>query len=223
MCDPLTAASAGASAVGSALSAKDANDNQNRMIAARNAATQAELGRQTAYGDRSRAVFDKSLGVYDNQPGNIATAQGGVQGTLDSNAPTQAQVGTITTANAPKVVGASETSKLGDVFSRAATNRQNLGALKGYDQNFFDNGLALKQGGRDIDTIGDFSKVSAGVAKTEQDVATRNAARPPGLLGQLFQTAGALGMAGAGRGYGGTLPSVNVSGSALDPLKGAWG
>jgi hypothetical protein len=203
MCDPVSIGAAAVSGAGSLISGQEANANAKRQQEARNAATMAELERQKVYGTQSRGEFDTSMGLYapGAQDASLAKSQGDVGSLLASNAPTAESVGSITTANAPKVVGNTENSKLGDVFSRIAQNNQNLGALKGYDQNTLGNKIALNATGRNIDVTGDLSKTSAGVNKMEQNAAFNNAAKPSSGIGELLSFGGNLGSyyGGAGK------------------------
>lgn len=203
MCDPISIGSAAVSGIGSLISGSEANANAKRQQEARNAATVAELERQKKYGAQTRGEFDNSMSLYapGAQDASLAKSQGDVGSLLTGNAPTADMVGGITTANAPKVVGATENSKLGDVFAGIARNNQNLGALKGYDQNTLSNKIALNNNGRNIDVYGDFSKTSAGVNKLEQNAAYNNAAKPSSGIGELLSFGGNLGSyyGGAGK------------------------
>ncbi|MBO4228010.1 hypothetical protein [Bradyrhizobium neotropicale] len=216
MCDPLTGAALAASAGGSLINGMEANDNANRVAAARNAATLAELQRQRVYGDQARGEFDKSMDLYapGAQAASLAKAQGDIGSIIQGNAPTAESVGSITTANAPKVVATTEGNKLGAVFSRIGQNAINLGNLKGYDQNTFNTNLGLAQTGRDIDRIGDFSKTSAAVNKMEQNAAATNAQKAPSGIGDLLSFAGNV---GAYYGGGGKLGLPKFGGSTTLP------
>ncbi|MGZ5940171.1 MAG: hypothetical protein ACXWLD_09140 [Rhizomicrobium sp.] len=216
MCDPLTGAAIGASAIGSLISGNEANSNAQAQQNARNAATQAELARSKVYGQQSRGEFDKSAALFapGAQDASRAAATNDLGTLLTNNAPTAAQVGTITTASAPRVVGATENSKLGDVFARAAQNNSNLAALKGYDQNTFNTNLGMNQQGRNIDQIGDFAKTSAGVNQVEQRAAYTNAYKPPSGIGELLSFGGNIGANMAGRG---NLKLPNFTGSMASP------
>lgn len=202
MCDPVTLGSAAVGAAGSLISSNEAQSSARAQADARNRATMAEVERQKAYGDQSRGEFDKSMTAFapGAQDTSRAAATSGIGDILTGQAPTAAQVGGITTANAPAVVGATETARLGDVFKRAAQNNTNLATLKGYDQNQFNTNLQIGQQGRNIDTIGDFSKVSSGVSKTEQDAAFNNAKKPSSGIGELLSFAGNVGANQAGKG-----------------------
>lgn len=217
MCDPISIGSAAVSGLGSLISGSEANANARAQQDARNAATMAELERQKRYGAQSRGEFDKSMALYapGAQDASLAKSQGDVGTILTNNAPTADMVGSITTAGAPKVVGATEQSKLGDVFTRIAQSNKNLGALKGYDQNTLANKVALNNTGRNIDVYGDFSKTSAGVNRMEQNAAATNATKPSSGIGELLSFGGNLGSYYGGAGkiglpkFGGstTLPS----------------
>lgn len=203
MCDPISLGSLAVGAAGQAVSGYENSQSQAAQINARNAATQAELARSKQYGAQSRAGFDKSVDIYSpgNQATNLAGAQSTIGDTLTGNAPTAADVGTITTSTAPRVVGDSENHRLADVFTRSASKDANLAGLKGYDQAMFNNNVGLNSNARDIDTIGDFAKTSAGVNQIEQRAAVNNAKKPASGLGSLLSFVGTVGANQAGRGH----------------------
>lgn len=203
MCDPVTIGSLAVGAAGSIYKGQEAANTQNDMVSARNAATQAELGRSKAYGEESRGTFDKSLNIFDPnaQATRLSTNQGAAGSFINSNGVAPANVGTISTGSAPAAVGAAETQKLGDVFSRIGMRNTAHGKLAGYDQTMFDNNVDLNNNARKIDSVGDFAKVSSGVNKTEQDNAYRNAYRNPSPIGDILQTAGQVGAFYGGKGF----------------------
>lgn len=210
MCDPISLGSLALGAAGSALNGYEASQSAAAQINARNAATQQELARQKVYGQEARTDFNKSTDIYapGAQTQGLADSQNTVGDVLTRNTPTD--VGSITTANAPRVVGDSENNKLASVFQTAADRNNNLAALKGYDQQMFGNKMALNQNARDIDMIGDFAKTSSGVSGIEQRAAATNAAKAPSGLGSLLQFVGTVGANRAGAGKL-SLPSIGQS------------
>lgn len=214
MCDPLTIASTAASVGGSLIQGNEAANNAAAVINARNAATQAEMKRQKGYGDQTRALFDTSVGNFspENQTAQLESSQNNARDLIGGNAPTATQVGSISSGNAPAVVGTRENTKLGSVFARNAMLDNALGTLKGYDENNLTNKLNLNQSGRDIDMIGDFAKTSAGVNQLEQRAAANNASKRPSPLGSILQTAGNIGSFYAGKGG---LPTTSIFGNGV--------
>lgn len=221
MCDPMTAAAVGASAVGSMISGQERADSLNSQVTARNQATQAELARSKAFGDESRGIFDTSVNQFTPQAQGqaLATGQGDAGKAFQANMPSQASVGSITTAGAPRVVGQSEGNKVADTFTRLGQSAQQHGNLAGYDQQMFGNKVALNDSGRRIDTIGDFAKTSAGVNQVEQRAAYNNAAKPSSGIGELLQLGGQLGSYYAGRGGG--LPMNSLFSVGRSPTTGS--
>lgn len=198
MCNPVALGPAAVATAGSVYSGMEASDNARRTQEARNAATMAEVERGKAYGDKSRAVFDTSLNSFKTDPSG---AQEATRAAISGNAPSAAQVGTISTGNGPQVVADREGSKLASVFTRNAGLDNALGTLKGYDANTTNNQLNLNQSGRDINTIGDFAKTSANVNAVEQRAAGQNAYKPPSGIGEILQTAGKIGGYYGGKGF----------------------
>lgn len=224
MCDPVTIGAAAVGAAGSMISASEANSNQSRMINARNAATQAELQRQREFQAKSSGEFNKSLEAFNPQAqaDQLAQAQTSAATALTNNAPTAANVGSITTASAPRVVAEGEASKIADVFAKTAQSSQARGKLAGWDQRAFNNNVGLNDRGRNLDMTSDFAKTSSAVSGIEQKAAYNNAYKPPSGIGDLLQFAGQVGGYKAGQGWspfaGGTpkapavMPSFNARG-----------
>lgn len=221
MCDPVTLGSLAVGAAGSIYKGQEAADTQNNMISARNAATQQELERSRAFGAESRGEFGKSLNVFDpaGQGARLAGNQAGASSYFAGNAPTAAGVGTISTGNAPKVVADTEAKTIGDTFGKIGRSSAAHGNLAGYDQTMFDNNVDTNAQARRIDSIGDFAKVSAGVNKTEQEAAQRNAYRNPSPIGDILQTAGQVGAFYGGKGG---LPFRFGGGYGGSPVAGAF-
>lgn len=211
MCDPMTAAALAASAGGAVIAGNERADSLNAQVNARNAATQAELARSKVYGQESRGIFDKSVGNFtpEAQGAALSTGQQDAGKAFSANLPTN--VGHITTANAPRVVGEAENTKVADTFTRLGSSAEKHGNLAGYDQQMFGNKVALADSGRHIDTIGDFAKTSAGVNQVEQRAAFNNATKPSSGIGELLQLGGQLGAYYGGRGGG--LPTNSLFGS----------
>jgi hypothetical protein len=209
MCDPISLGSLAVGAAGSAINGYEASQNAAAQINARNAATQQEMERQKAYGEKTRGDFNKSLDIYSPgaQTQGLSDAQSTFGDVLTRNTPTN--VGSITTTGAPRVVGDSENSRLAGVFQTAADRNTNLANLKGYDQQQFGNKIALNSNARDIDMTGDFAKVSSGVSGIEGRAAANNATRSPSGLGSLLQFAGTVGANQAGRGKL-SLPTIGT-------------
>lgn len=214
MCDPISATitAAALSAGGSAINGYERNQSQNDMVNARNAATQREMERQKVFQGQTQQMFDQSVGNFapGAQAKSLADQQGGVAQALQRNAP--ADVGGISTASAPRVVGANENRVVGDVRQRQAGLGDIMAKLAGYDQNTFQNNLKLNDSAREIDRVGDFAKTSAAVNGLEQKAAYNNAYKAPSGLGDLLSFAGNIGSFYGGKGGG--LPFGNIFGGS---------
>lgn len=203
MCDPVTIGAVALSAAGAGVNAYETNQNQSRMIDARNNATQAELGRQKGFQAKSNEIFGKSVDGFapTTQAANLADNQQTVASSFQGNAPTAQTVGSITSGTAPAVVGAAETKKIGDILGLGTASNTARGNLAGYSQNQFNNKINLNDTNRNLDLNTDLSKTSAGVGKLEQDANYKNAFRPNSGVGDILQLGGQLGAYGAGRGW----------------------
>lgn len=225
MCDPISIAALGASVGGTVINGQEANATAAAQANARNATTTAELGRQQAFGDQSRGLFNNSLDTFSNNsgPAGLTTSQAGSVNAFNANAPLPANVGTITSPNAPAAVGNAENAKLADTFKTIGDRNAAHGALQGYDQNVFNNNVGIQNAGRKIDTISDISKTSAAVNKTEQQAAYGNAYRPPSGIGDVLKTAGTLGSFAAGGGGMGSGGSTVIPSASFIDHGMSWG
>lgn len=205
MCDPLTIGSMAVGAAGSAYGGYEQNQNQKRMIEARNRATEAELARQRAYGDESRGVFNNVFAGFQpgSQAGALATEQGNAINSFNANTPGADLVGGVATGSGPRVVANAQANTIGNAFARAGRMNTAAGNLAGWDQRQFNNRIGLGRAGSQIGEVGDFSKVSGKVSKLEQDAAYKNAFRPPSGIADLLKFAG---RAGSFYGGGGSFP-----------------
>ena len=104
--------------------------------------------------------------------------------------------------DAVRVIGEREDAKLGNVADYGAMKDKNLGALKGYDNQMFNNKVALNNNARDIDMVGDFAKTSSGVSGIEQRAAGNNSKRTSSGIGDLLSFVGTVGANRAARGGG---------------------
>lgn len=201
--DPITLTALAASAGGAVLNGYESNQTQNSMISARNAATQAELARQRQYQNQAQQVFDQSLTNFkpEQQAADLTAQQGAATTAFTNNTPTAEQVGTISSASAPRVVQEAGAKKVGDVFARAGRYNDALGNLTGWDQRAFGNNIKLNNSGRDLGTISDFSRTSAAVNGLEQNSAYQNAFRPNSGIGDILSFAGKVGAYGSGKGW----------------------
>ncbi len=223
--DPITLAIATAAAAGgSAINSYESNQNQKRMIDARNASTMAELERQRGMQAQANKVFDDSLNKFtpDQQAQALTDAQTTSTDALRGAAPTAESVGSISSAAAPTVVKTAEDKKLADAFGRIDNRNSALGKLTGWDQRAFGNNLNLNQSGRDLNLISDFAKTSAAVNGIEQAAASKNAFRPNSGLGDLLSFGGQMiGYQGAKAGGVGNLfkSTPAATSSAFNPAQ----
>jgi hypothetical protein len=202
--DPVTIGLALAtSAAGAAINGYEQNKTQNSMISAKNAATMAELQRQKQFQADANAIFDSTKGGFEPeaQAKTLQTGQDTSTQAFAGNTPTAEQVGSISTANAPKVVQDASANSTANVFKRAADRNTAAGNLQGYTQNFLDNNISLNRGGQKLGTVSDLARTSSAVGGLEQNAAYRNAFKPNSGIGDLFTAAGQIGSYGAGRGW----------------------
>lgn len=216
MCDPATLGSMALVAAGTAYAGHEQNQTQNNMIAARNAATQTELARNRDYQNETKTQFGDTMSLFAPaaQEQRLTGEQNRIADVFGRNAPTN--VGSLTTTGAPRVVGESENKKIADVFAGGEQRNFNLAKVMGYDQSWLGNKVDVANAGRNVDMVGDFAKVSAGISKTEQEAAYRNAFKPSSGIGELMQFAGNTGAFRGGQGK----PLFGAPGAAAPQVLG---
>ena len=223
MCDPITAGAMALSGVGSIINGSEKNRTLSNQIAARNAATQAELQRQKAFQQRSALDYGNTANAFspDAQAKALSTEQAAATEGVQANSPTAAiSAAPITSnSNAPKVVQDAAKKTVSDIFARDASRNDALGTLKGWDQRMFGNELTLNTGARKLATTSDFARTSAGVNGLEQDTAYRNAYRPNSGIGDILQFAGNVGSFGGGKGW--FNPAAGGKTVAFSPMTSA--
>lgn len=204
MClDPVTAGSLALSAAGQAYNSYEANKSQSAQINARNAATLAELERSRAYQKRSNSEFDATLNAFapQSQAAALTSQQDSVANAFTANTPKSAEVGSISTTGAPRVVADSANKSVADAFAKTNASSAALGKVAGWDQRAFNNNINLDGSARNLDLISDFAKTSSAVNGIEQRAAYNNAFRPSSGIGDILSFAGSVGAYGGGRGW----------------------
>lgn len=209
MCDPVTlavlAASTAMSAGGSFLNNKEETANQNRALEARKNAAEVERIRQKKFEDETTPLFTSELTNLspDAQNAALATAQ------QERTGKTQAAV---TTANeyaapasgAPQVVNSEIGRRVGQALRGQTAEAGNLAKLNAWQDLDFANRLGLNATNRNLGTLNNFSANSLQLLPYEQEVAARNAYKPPSGFGDLLKLGGsALGLASGVGAFGG--------------------
>lgn len=198
--------SAGLSGVGTAISANSAQKDARNRAQARNAQLIQQLDEQKGYADEARGLVDQRLEEYSpqSQSGTLGEATQKREAALTSDIAQTAPSATALSGSAPKVVESAIASSMRKALGESTQQAQNQAKLGSYGQSWFDAGLKDAQLGRGIDTINNFSKSSAGMLPSLQDLAEQEVAKPPSVFGQLLTgLGGAVGSFAGGGGFGG--------------------
>ncbi len=221
MCDPITIGAMALAAGGSAINGIEQHNTQNSMIEARNAATRAELERQRKMQAQAGQIFNDTQKSFEpeSQAKALTDQQTAVTDNFQGGTPTATDIGSISSAGAPRVVKEAADKKVGDVFNRASKLNTSLGTLRGYDQNFFNNNVNLNDSARKLGTVSDLARTSAAVNGLEQNAAYRNAYKPNSGIGDILGFAGNIGAYGAGKGWFNPLSGAKTT--AFSPMTSA--
>lgn len=207
------------SAAGAMVNAKEQQSNQNRMVAARQDAAQAERIRQKAFQEENAPIFTGQLEAQSRpqQDQALANAQTARQADAQTAVADASSYGIV----APSAPGAIS-SNLSRVVQNAVDKARKQTAAGGNLAAWGDVGLNTKMGMSDaankISMINDFSRGSANLLPFEQAVAERNAYKPPSGIGDLLSLGGTAVSMGGGMGmFGGAAGGVN--GPAMDAVR----
>lgn len=196
MCDPVSIGSAAVSGLGAIIAGNEKASAERNAINARNAATRAEIDRQHGYQATTGAEFNKSVDLFNPQAvsNGLVGAQNAATTNLNANQPVD--FGSIVTSRATPAAQAAQAGTVADVFGRAGQRDTAQGNLAGYGNQVFDNNLALKGAGRNIDLTASNARVSQGVGAQEADAAYNNASRQSSGIGEILSTLGGIGAGG---------------------------
>jgi hypothetical protein len=221
MCDPITAGVlAGAAALkagGAYLDSNDAAGNAKRAVKAGNAGTQAIIDKNAEYQGQANDVFGSTLKGFEPsaQSGNLAQAQTANTNTFNANAPTAEMIGGINSTFAPKVVQDSAHTAIANRMATDALRNTAFGNLTGYSTNTADNGFALNDANRQMDTINNFAGENARIGQVARQAAVNNSQKAPSPVGGILSGLGSLAAMYAGLGMGAPAAAAGGPGSAV--------
>ena len=202
---PLIMAAVGAatSAGGSYLSNQSAQQNAQKVAAARNSQMQATLAATNKIADESRSTFTNRMA--DVTPTALPAEQAALtdQRTAGlTNAVTTATPADIPlSGSAPAVVKSEVAQKMSDATNVALDQAKSLGTLGGYGDLQFNQGVANTEASNKIGMLRNLQQGRLSLLPAQQDLAGDAAYRPTSPIGGIMQGAGnALGSA-AGAGY----------------------
>jgi len=201
------------SAAGSVMNAKNASDNQNAMIKARNDATEANFAQQDVIGKHAQEVFANTLGGFDRtkQTAGLGAAQGKREAAVTGNTgASQTNEYAPAPGSAPQVVKSDIARKIGEAVQAGRSRGLAFSKLAGQQDVNLGNSIDL---GRSRGVLGQDSSFAGGIANLlplQQGAAANNAYRNPSMLGDMLK----LGGMGASM-YGGATGLFSGAGSDL--------
>lgn len=213
---PLIAA--GASGIGSMITANEQQKNAERIAAARNNELQQMRQKNRALSDQATVEFQNRL----DQQGAEQQTQKQEENTqqlgqaFDQAVENIPQTAPSIDGSAPSVVQNDLTKQIGEAMARSKARGGKLAQMGGYNQTLFQNGVDTNQAGQQIGFISDQAQRNARMLPYYQDLAEVGANKPGSGIGALLQMGGSLAGAAAG-GYFSPKTTTAISG----PLKGA--
>lgn len=204
MCfDPVSAALVGGGGVAqgaaSYLQAKNARANEQRAIDARARERAAETVRQQGFQQENAKTFADTLGIYEpgTQGASLAGAVAAREKAFADNLPKPSEQPTSsTTPNIVKTDRERANKRTADYLAQQGGARA---AIEGLGDQFGANQRGVAGGARQIGTVNNFARSSAGINPAEQAAAAAKSQKPPSTLAEL------LGLAGTGAQLGGFL------------------
>lgn len=197
-------ASAVLSGAGTMMSAREQSKAQERDARARLAATEQEIEKQRKFQQEGADIFGTTLQRFtpeqqaQQQQAETEKRTEGLIQNLEANAPSfTAPI----SGSAPNIVGQSLAKAMTDAMDRSKGDATRLGKLLGSEGTMFGNSLGLTQGARGINTVNDFSGVSASLFPTRLDSARNAAFRQPSGFGDVLRAGGQMVAYGGGRGW----------------------
>ncbi len=193
------------SGAGAMMNSRAQQRNVDAAARARTFAMDQEMAKQKKFQEEAAAAFGDVQDRFDpkeqKQAQDTETAQRTDQLVSNIDRGPQAGAEAPISGNAPQVVQSSIAKAMADSVARSKGDAQRLGALLGSNGAMTGNKFALQGGARNLATINDFSQFSSSLFPTRLESATAMSQKPISPIGDLFQTAGALGSYGAGRGW----------------------
>lgn len=190
MCDPVTIGSIAVSAIGAGISGAEQNKLQKQAVASRNAATEAELIRQRGFRDQAQPIFQSAVAKQgaDQSLGDLVTAQTERQGAMTG----AVQDGAYQPAAPSNGVANEEVVRqVAKAAGEARDNAMRAGALGGWGDLQFGQGLGMQSVGRQMGTVSDFAGGSVRQLPGEQNAAYNNAmAKGTSGIGDILSLAG---------------------------------
>ena len=178
--------------IGGMVTANEDQKNADRIARARNQRLQAALKRNDEYARVARERFDsRTDGQAADPEGDLNAAKTGTGEAIAANIETpDYEAGAPISGSAPPIVRSALAKKMLDTFQQSTTQAKALGALGGYSNYWFDQGVDTTGAGRDIGIQNDFSRGNMAILPYEQDFAEVQANKPRSGLGGLLSGLG---------------------------------
>lgn len=178
--------------IGGMVTANEDQKNAARIAKARNERLQAALKRNDEYARVARERFDNRT---DDQAANpdadLKQAQANTGESIAANIEQpDYEAGSAISGSAPPIVKSTLAKTMLDTFRKSTEQAQALGALGGYSNYWFGQGVENTGAGRDIGIQNDFARGNMAILPYEQDYAEVQANKPRSGLGGLLSGLG---------------------------------
>ena len=191
---PLLAAGAGSalSVGGTIMQQSSARKDAERRAAARNRVLRENLEKQDEYAQEARGYFDERMDriTPQNDATDLATEQDAETTRLQGNITEAEPTDIAYSGAAPKVVESEFANKFRKAFQTSQDRARNAAQLGGYNAHWLNRGLADVAAGRRIDTVNNFSRATAALLPSWQDLEEQRVAKGPSGIGGILKGIG---------------------------------
>jgi len=175
------------------MTAQEDQKNAARIAKARNERLQAALKRNDEYAAVARERFDSRADEQDpsRQDADLNKNKVDAGETIASNIATpDYESGGAISGSAPPIVRSALAKSMLDTFQKSTGQAKALGALGGYSDYWFNQGVGNTSAGRDIGIQNDFARGNMSILPYEQDYAEVQANKPRSGIGGLLSGLG---------------------------------
>jgi hypothetical protein len=203
------------------LNARNANNNAQAKINARNAQVAQEQERQKIFQQQNDGALNNTLKTFDKDTrakdfADLVTKR---EDAYAANAPAAQEFAAIG-ADAPQVVQQDKAKRVAEQLGKSKAEAKALARIGGTADQFQNNGLSINDTANKIGATNNLARGSLDVNRIEQTAAANRAGNRTSVFGDLLSAAGAAGTGAVAGGRFSAAPSANV---AVNPALGDIG